>query len=422
MDQVRMQAGGLGEIVAHFADWINTLSQRFTEMENETDLQSLEQELRDGGRAILLQAMQQLLQQSLDQQQEKARICPHCQRRRRHQGVRPRNLRTTLGELQITGIYWKCPHCDLCGHSAEAIAGVTLSRLMRGLTCLLGASLTSFQKAELVSTRVLGVRVDDETIRQACISEGHAVARQADAPPEPVDADGSLTGSCDGTMVHTRETGWREVKGYRFEHDGARFGGAYLERVDAFAPRLEAGAQRIGADNTDHKVFLSDMAEWITQAVANRLPGFKHIADYWHACEHFTEPAEVLYGKHNPKAQKWAHYMSRRLRWYGAAKLADRLRGLALHYRRLDQQSAVLKMARFLDKHADRMDYPSYERAGLPIGSGPMESFCKQLGTRMKGPGMRWARRNVTPMAMLVSRWSLDPERASSFGALPHAA
>jgi len=149
---------------------------------------------------------------------------------------------------------------------------------------------------------------------------------------------------------------------------------------------------------------------------------WRHIADYWHACEHFTEPAERLYGKHEARAGKWARYMGRRLRWYGAAKLADRLRTLALHYREPEKQRAVLDLARFLDKHAPRMDYPSYEAAQLPIGSGPMESFCKQLGARMKGPGMRWSTRNVTPMAMLVSRWSLEPERASSFGALPEAA
>lgn len=418
----RMHQKGLADIVAQFADWINTLSQRFTQREDETHVQQLEQELRDGGRAILLETMQHLLQQSLDQQREQARTCPNCHERRRHQGERPRRLRTTLGEVHLIGIYWKCPHCGLCGHSAEAIAGATLSRLMRGLTCLLGTSLASFQKAELVAQRVLGVRIDDETIRQQCLAEGHAVAREADDLPEPVAEDQPLTGSCDGTMVHTRETQWREVKGYRFEHEGGRYGGAYLERVDTFAPRLAAAAQRLGAERAAQKVFLSDMAEWITQAVPRHLPGWKHIADYWHACEHFTDPAERLYGKHDPRVAKWAAYMSRRLRWYGAAKLADRLRELALHYRELDKQRAVLDLARFLDKHAPRMDYPAYDEADLPVSSGPMESFCKQIGARMKGPGMRWCTRNVTPMAMLVSRWSLEPERASSFGALSEAA
>mgnify|MGYP007030112761 FL=1 len=50
-----------------------------------------------------------------------------------------------------------------------------------------------------------------------------------------------------------------------------------------------------------------------------------------------------------------------------------------------------------------------------------MESFCKQIGLRMKGPGMRWNQANVSPMASLVSRWSLDAEHCELFGAVPCA-
>jgi len=49
------------------------------------------------------------------------------------------------------------------------------------------------------------------------------------------------------------------------------------------------------------------------------------------------------------------------------------------------------------------MDYPRYRREGIPISSGPMESTCKQLGLRLKGPGMRWREDNLTPMATLIS-------------------
>ena len=37
-----------------------------------------------------------------------------------------------------------------------------------------------------------------------------------------------------------------------------------------------------------------------------------------------------------------------------------------------------------------------------------MKSFCKHLGPRLKGPGMRWKTTNVTPMATLVSLWAND--------------
>lgn len=67
-------------------------------------------------------------------------------------------------------------------------------------------------------------------------------------------------------------------------------------------------------------------------------------------------------------------------------------------------------------KHKHNMNYPQYVAQGWPIGSGPMESFCKQLGLRMKGLGMRWRSDHVNAMAALVSRWSLDPKNASCFG------
>ena len=59
----------------------------------------------------------------------------------------------------------------------------------------------------------------------------------------------------------------------------------------------------------------------------------------------------------------------------------------------------------YLRRHQDRLDYPHYEAQGCPISSGPMESMCKQLGHRLKEPGMRWSTANVTPTATLVSLW-----------------
>jgi len=34
-----------------------------------------------------------------------------------------------------------------------------------------------------------------------------------------------------------------------------------------------------------------------------------------------------------------------------------------------------------------------------------MESYCKQLGGRLKGPGMRWNQVSVNPIASLVTLW-----------------
>src|SRR5260221_14318676 len=48
------------------------------------------------------------------------------------------------------------------------------------------------------------------------------------------------------------------------------------------------------------------------------------------------------------------------------------------------------------------MQYPSYQQAGWPIGSGSVESANKLVvEARLKGAGMRWQRLNVNPMLVL---------------------
>jgi hypothetical protein len=50
----------------------------------------------------------------------------------------------------------------------------------------------------------------------------------------------------------------------------------------------------------------------------------------------------------------------------------------------------------YLRKHQQRLpNYAQYQRLGLPIGSGAVESSIKQIGARVKIAGARWKRDNV---------------------------
>jgi hypothetical protein len=421
-------ADDLDGIVGGFAQMVKGLARDLGQVADERDVHRLEDRIRAEGQAILGSLMQTLLQQAIDERQEQARACPACaHRRRRHQGVRSRRLRSTLGMLELRGIYWKCPRCRACSHSVESLMPESCSRRLRELVYLAGASVSGFGKAQRLLEMTLGVSIDQETIRRACHREGWALLREPphEAVPTPVAAKDDLIGSCDGTMVHTREGGWREVKAYRFEHSGGVHAGAMLEKVEHFAPRLKAAAQRIGAlraDRTGRDVFISDMALWIAHAVRDQLPGWKHIADYWHVCQHVHAAGEAIYGPQTRRARRWSTYWSRRLKRDGGAALVEKMRRIALHYRDLSHQSAVLRVMGLLEKHADQTQYAEYQRQGLPIGSGPMESMCKQLGLRMKGQGMHWATRNVTSMAMLVTRWSINRDHTQATSRTLHAA
>lgn len=408
---------GARALVERFAQLVRTLTEQAPQIKSPGQVRQLEGDLRVQGRTLLRDLLGHVLQTAVDHGQEGLRTCPHCGRRRRHQGVRPRTLDSSLGQVGLRGIYWKCPCCPSRQHSVELVDDQQITRLLKDLLLLAGVSSTSFDKAQVVSRELLGVDADDEAIRQLCLQEGWRAQVRGCPPVEP---GGELVGSCDGTMVHTREDRWREVKALHFAHAGGCYGGAWLENAQAFTPRLHQVAQQLGQDRAGRCVFVSDCAEWISHGVQEHLPGFLHVADYFHACQHLHTAAEVVYGRGHPRAQQWSRSISRRLREQGAARLSDKLRRLALFYRDLEHQRAVLDLCKYLDKHASKMDYPRFERQKITIDSGAMESFCKQQGLRLKGPGMRWSVRNVTAMATLVSRWAVDP--AHAFTASPAAA
>ena len=270
----------------------------------------------------------------------------------------------------------------------------------------MGTALSSFAKAELVSERVLGVKVDEQTIRRTCLREGRAALREPVA--EVIEEGAGVTVSCDGTMVNVRGENWRELRAFRVDHTAGGVGGARLENAQRFRGTMMAALGQAGVGKAGEVIAVTDAAVWIEHLVRDELPGAHHVVDFYHAAVHVHRAGELIYGVHHPFTRKWSRYFSRRLRRYGAAELARRLRRLSLHYTDRTHPRHVLDLASFLERHAHRMDYPAYESRGWPISSGPMESFCKQLGLRLKGPGMRWRADSVDPMAALVSRWSLN--------------
>jgi hypothetical protein len=416
----------LERIVAEFGQWVKGLVQRPMALGTPADLATLEEDVAVRTKQVERQVVGTLVQAAVAQQQEGQRRCPQCRQPRRHKGLRPQQILLASGPVTVTGIYWHCPVCGTCGPSAEKFLPESLSLRMRQLICLLGASLASFDKAETVARRLLLVPLDDDRIRRTCLQVGWELTRQETAVPPAAEPGGLLVGSCDGTMVHTRQESWREIKGFRFEHPGGRWGGAFLEKAPAFTPRLRTAARQLAAEQAGTCLFVSDAAEWILRAVAKELPGWTHILDFYHATEHVQACGEVLYGIESRKAACWTRYWSRRLKQYGAAYVGDHLADLSgsygFHPAQRPKQKAVLTLVRYLRKHQHQMDYPAYLARGWPIGSGPMESFCKQLGLRLKGPGMRWNLTSVSPMAQLVTHWCLAPESPALFGSSSKAA
>jgi hypothetical protein len=393
----------VGEIVDDLQAWIKGLVGQAEGIVDAAGAEGLERSVRQQGMAFLGRLLERLLQQALEHRE--SRCCPRCGGRRRHKGVRWRGVVSSVGHLRLKGPYWYCRDCREGRHALDALCPQSVSGVMRELICLLGTSLGSFAKAQRACDKLLGVKLDPDTIRQWCLREGQGAMAHPPAPPVVAEKT-DLTGSCDGTMVNTREGGWRELKAYRFEHSGGRHGLAALETAEAFLPRIRKAATAMKAWQAGRLFWVSDAAEWIDKGIELQLPMAKRIVDLWHARQHIYDAGRKIFGEGTAQAQSWSRHYSEELRHDGGRVVWNSLR--RVRYADVARQEALEALLNYLDRQADRLDYPTYERAGYPISSGSMESFCKQLGQRLKGPGMRWTTANVDPMAALVSLWALE--------------
>jgi hypothetical protein len=167
-----------------------------------------------------------------------------------------------------------------------------------------------------------------------------------------------------------------------------------LEAAEAFWPRLGREACRRGLGRGVRVVvLLGDGAEWIWLAGRTHLAraGVQliEILDFYHACEHLATVAQAVFGRCPLRAQTWLAAVRHRLRHHGPAPVLAALTRL-----RPPTEAAaaeVRKATAYVRTHAARMAYPTFAAQGLPIGSGAVESACKQVvQQRLVQAGMRW--------------------------------
>ena len=154
-------------IVGKFTQFVKQVRSEFASLEDPVRARLMEERIRDGGREVLLLLLEDCLQAGIEHSQEKLRQCS-CGNKRKHCGSRPRWLVSSLGAIRLWGIYWQCECCGESAHGVDLASEGRLSEVLKELVLLVGVSTGSFDKAELLAEKMLGVRVDDDAIRRFC--------------------------------------------------------------------------------------------------------------------------------------------------------------------------------------------------------------------------------------------------------------
>jgi hypothetical protein len=129
--------------------------------------------------------------------------------------------------------------------------------------------------------------------------------------------------------------------------------------------------------------------------------------------------ASAIWGEREPQRQDWAHRQLDQL-WEGKVKLV-----LAEMEQHRGTGEGVDEALSYYTTHQARMEYGEYRARGLQIGSGSVESGCKQLvGARLKQAGMIWSAEGAEEVAVVRAwlksgRWeeamALRPARGRSY-------
>jgi len=157
------------------------------------------------------------------------------------------------------------------------------------------------------------------------------------------------------------------------------------------------GCQR-QADLAEEVVFVCDGARWIWRLVAYYFPQATQIVDWFHAEERLEKVAQEALPE--PQAATWLEEVRTSL-WEGDVPFV--IRQCQTFATRSTEAAAAVTYFR---NNAHRMAYDQFRAQGYMIGSGPIESGCKQLvSQRLKCAGAQWHVSGANQTAKARTAW-----------------
>lgn len=250
--------------------------------------------------------------------------------------------------------------------------------------------------------------------------EGEIAWRQRVTPSSE-----TMSLSHDGVMIHLKDEGWKEVKmvsvaavttavdpqsgesAVVLTNQSYRAG---LWDAATFTNQQWAEAERRGIAQAKRLACVADGAHWIWQLVLTCFSPCFEILDWWHATQRLWTIANLAFDD----AQQTAAWVEQQKKLLAQSQLRQLFAHVRLLFpRRTPLPESVRQDIVYLFNNRRRMAYAQFRQAGLPIGSGAVESACKAVvQARFKQAGMRWSRNGAQALlalrsALLSQRWQL---------------
>jgi hypothetical protein len=358
-------------------------------------------------------------------------------------GRKVKTILTALGAMPLERAYYHCAACQRGFCPRDRVLGVEGGSLSPAVTRMVGtaAALVSFAESSELLAALAGLSVEAKQVERTAEALGREMAvdeRQRVVPAGAAEIAPTMYLGMDGTGVPMRKeevdgrlgkqaagaAKTREVKlctvwsaegqdaaGVPVRDAGSVSYSAAIESAatrdtdatgSAYAQRVEREACRRGFDRAGRQAVLGDGAPWIWNIAGEYFPAAIQIVDRFHAKEHLSGVAKVLYGAPSDLGDAWATARHAEL---DAGQLHQIVAALAAQYRaRRDptKREEVRKCIGYLWANRRRMRYPTFRAQGLCTSTAVVEAGCKvAIGTRLKRAGMHWSVRGANAIIAL---------------------
>lgn len=180
---------------------------------------------------------------------------------------------------------------------------------------------------------------------------------------------------------------------------------ATRQGIAGLREQLHAEALRRGLGQAAGALVIADGAVWIWRLANDRWPQARQRLDFYHAVQHLVVVGRALFGEDKDQFKAWLKPLVKQLKNESAVKVIRNLEQALTALPEGAQAQAVAREVAYFHEHEARMDYRAAQRAGEPIGSGPVEATCRQEQCRFKRPGQFWSQAGDEALLTLEMFW-----------------
>lgn len=443
--------GGFEAMRKPVLDWQARLTAGLNRVIKASDqtLGHIEEEIARRTRDLERRVAEEVAQKKADQTPP---ICPKCGAKltRLTEG-HLRTIQTRFGLIQIKRVRGWCRRCKQWHFPADHVLGIetggSASPSVQEMAALVGSKMP-ITEASAVIERLTGVKLPRATLDREARRQGKRATEERQRLDEQMrtaagtaqqlellrleEESFTLVIELDAWNIRERDEWGQSAQSRKVGKEPERWHWVYGGTCFRLSQRVQTGSRRpkilsrgyvmtrrgleglreqIYAETLRHGLaqaarvlVLGDGGVWIWNLTQDRFPMAEQRLDLFHGKEHLWAIAHEVHPEDEAAARQWVQPYLKHLERGRGTRVITELKTVAKRLRGAKRKQ-LPREVNYFGANLQRMNYPQGAKRGEPLGSGAIESTCRQYQCRFKRPGQFWSQVGDEGLMCLETFW-----------------